>query len=83
MSVLPTSFRSVTNLKTTVGNSAVPKSAVTRYPLLCAPYRAQRWVTGNAMGCVTDLLLSGTSMSMYPNARIRYLRQVQPKRPKR
>lgn len=45
MRALPTSFRSVTHLKMTVGNRPVPKSAVTRYPPSCAPLGAQRWVT--------------------------------------
>jgi len=46
----PTVFRSVPNRESTLGNRARPKVAVPRSPLLCAPYRAQRWGTGNAMG---------------------------------
>lgn len=51
----PTVFRSVPHLESTVGNRAQPKVAVPRSPLLCAPYRAQRWGTGNAMGAFPSL----------------------------
>lgn len=52
----PTVFRSVPHPESTVGNRARPKVAVPRSPLLCAPYRAQRWGTGNAMGAFPTAL---------------------------
>ncbi len=37
-------------LENEVGDKSSPKTAVPRPPLLCAPYRAQRWGTGDTMG---------------------------------
>lgn len=53
--MFPTPFPSVTRPEMKVGNRARPNVAVSCYPLLCAPFRAQRWVTGNAMGAFPTL----------------------------
>jgi len=46
-------------LENQVGNECLPKTAVPRSPLLCAPLRAQRWGMGNAMGGVPQVVPQG------------------------